>query len=201
MMQEWTLGITDTRPSTWRGCEPHWRDETIVASSSHTFYDIMEKLCNSAIQSRREYDHGVEEHLWNIKIMTMENIMNPPSPEERLMRLLQRDNNENDDDSEDDSMDDNEDSYRGNITIQCPAEAERGGYEDYDDPDVQVLDSDTNLTSNILPVGYILAVTYDYGSTTTLYLKVLQIRATAVQSLLQYFSMEANATQMEADRV
>lgn len=88
----------------WRTCEPHWADETIVASSSHTFYDVMEKLCNSAIQSRREYDHGVEEHLWNIKIRTMDEIMNPPSPEQRLMRLLARDNGNNDDDDSDIAM-------------------------------------------------------------------------------------------------
>ena len=57
-MNEWTLGITDSRPSSWRSCQPHWDDEKIVASSSHTFYDVMNKLCNSAIKNRREYDHG-----------------------------------------------------------------------------------------------------------------------------------------------
>lgn len=64
---------------------------------------------------------------------------------------------------------------------------------------MQVLDSDTNLSSSLLPQGHVLAVTYDYGTTTTLYLKVLKIRATAVQSLLQYFSIEVDTTQMEAD--
>ena len=96
-------------------------------------------------------------------------------------------------------MDDNEEKYRGNVTIQCPAEAERGGYEDFDDPDAQIMNSNTKLNSGILPEGFILAVTYDYGTTTSLYLKVLKIRSTAVQSLLQYFSMEANVEQMTAD--
>ncbi|KAL7496173.1 hypothetical protein ACHAWT_004441 [Skeletonema menzelii] len=195
-MNEWTLGITDSRPSSWRSCQPHWDDEKIVASSSHTFYDVMNKLCNSAIKNRREYDHGINEHLWNMKIMSMDEAMNPPSPDERLMRMLEHDD---DSDGSDDSMDDNEEKYRGNVTIQCPAEAERGGYEDFDDPDAQIMNSDIKLNSGVLPEGYILAVTYDYGTTTLLYLKVLKIRSTAVQSLLEYFSMEANTAQMVAD--
>eukprot|EP00985_Skeletonema_marinoi_P012544 scaffold6071_cov92-Skeletonema_marinoi.AAC.2 len=129
--------------------------------------------------------------------MSIDEAMNPPSPEERLMRMMDEDDDS--DNGSDDSMDDNEERYRGNVTIQCPAEAERGGYEDFDDPDAQIMNSDTKLNSGVLPEGYILAVTYDYGTTTSLYLKVLKIRSTAVQSLLQYFSMEANTEQMTAD--
>jgi len=193
-MHEWTLGITDSHPASWRSCEPHWQDEKIVASSSHSFYDVMNELCNSAIKNRREYDHGIGEHLWNMKIMSMNEAMNPPSPDERLMRMY-----DDDSDNSDDSKDGNEESYRGAIIIQCPQDERAGGYEDFDDPDPQIMNSDTKLNSGVLPEGFIIAVTYDYGTTTSLYLKVLKIRSVAVQSLLQYFSMEANTTQMTAD--
>lgn len=44
-MLEWTLGITDSSPATWRSVEPHWDDEKIVASGSNSFHDLMDKLC------------------------------------------------------------------------------------------------------------------------------------------------------------
>jgi len=121
--------------------------------------------------------------------------MDPRAAEERLMRMLDRDDSD-DDDRSDDSNDEDEEKYRGNIVIQCPDEERRGGYEDFDDPDAHVLSSNTKLSNSLLPPGYVIKVTYDYGTTTMIYLKVLSVKAKAVQSLLQYFSLEATASKM-----
>ena len=136
-MLEWTLGITDSQPTSWRSVEPHWEDEKITATSSHSFGDVMNKLCETAIKSRREYDYGIDEHLWNMKIISLSDAMNPRAAEERLMQML---DNHSDEDVSDDSDDEDEKKYRGNIIIQCPGEEMRGGYEDFDDPDAHVLD-------------------------------------------------------------
>eukprot|EP00985_Skeletonema_marinoi_P012545 scaffold6071_cov92-Skeletonema_marinoi.AAC.3 len=62
MLHEWTLGITDSRPSSWPGVLVNLTGRMKrLASSSHSFYDVMNKLCNSAIKNRREYDHGINE--------------------------------------------------------------------------------------------------------------------------------------------
>jgi len=76
----WTLGIVDAPPRTWSKLEQLWQDEKLVASSSHSFLDVMNELCNTAIKNRREYDHGVDEHLWKMKISSLENVMNPRDP-------------------------------------------------------------------------------------------------------------------------
>ncbi|KAL3808064.1 hypothetical protein ACHAXA_007185 [Cyclostephanos tholiformis] len=73
----WTLGIVDSPPRRWKKLEPLWEDELLVASSSHTFLDVMTELCNTAIKNRREYDHGIDEHMWNMKIISLEDAMNP----------------------------------------------------------------------------------------------------------------------------
>ncbi|KAL7539548.1 hypothetical protein ACHAXR_010592, partial [Thalassiosira sp. AJA248-18] len=192
-MYEWTLGIADNDPTTWKSLEPLWDDEKITATSSHSFHDVMNKLCETAIKNRREYDHAIHEHLWNMKIISMEDAMNPWAAEERLM-----DDDSDEDMSSDGSDDEDEKKYTGNIIIQCPDEEMRGGYEDFDDPEAHVLGSKTKLSNSLLPQGKVIKVTYDYGTTTMLYLKVLSVKAKAVQSLLQYFSLEADsATNIE----
>ena len=134
-MLEWTLGITDSSPYTWKSLEPTWEDERITASSSNSFFEVMNKLCQTVIKNRREYDHGVGEHLWNMKIMSLEDAIkfdprNPRASEERFMQMHGRDNS--DEDMSDDSDDEDETKYRGNIIIQCPNEEYHGGYEDFE---------------------------------------------------------------------
>ena len=153
----------------------------------------MNKLCETAIKNRREYDYAIDDHMWNMKIVSLSDAINPPSLEERVMeRLLGQD-----DDSDDDDGDENQ--YRGNITIQCPGEEMRGGGADLDDHDAQVLRSSTKLDKSLLPEGFVIKVTYDYGTTTTLYLKVLSVKSQAVRSLVQYFTFEADSTKMMED--
>ena len=133
-----------------------------------------------------------------MKIISLSDAMNPRAAEERLMQML---DNHSDEDVSDDSDDEDEKKYRGNIIIQCPGEEMRGGYEDFDDPDAHVLSSSTKLDKSLLPEGYVLKVTYDYGSATILHLhlKVLSVKSQAVQSLLQYFTLEADLPKMLDD--
>jgi hypothetical protein len=54
-----TIGITDTPPQTWKKLEPIWEDEQLIASSSHSFYIVISKLCETTIKNCRKYDHGL----------------------------------------------------------------------------------------------------------------------------------------------
>ncbi|KAL9180015.1 hypothetical protein ACHAXT_007985 [Thalassiosira profunda] len=189
-MYEWALGITDSRPASWRSCPPRWDDEKLTASSSHSFLDVMGKLCETAIKSRREYDHGIDEHLWKMRICSMHDMTHPPSAEDRIMRLLE--DRDQDDDGSDDS--DDEEKYRGNILIPCPQGEDMA--EEFNDDEAQILSASTKLSRELLPEGHVLEVTYDYGTTTTIYLKVLSVKMKAVQSLLQYFSLESASANM-----
>ena len=61
----------------------------------------------------------------------MNDAMYPKSVAERMMEEIKNDDDSSDgSDSSDYGHDNNEDKYRGNITIQCPADEENGGYED-----------------------------------------------------------------------
>lgn len=194
-MKEWVLGITDHPPSTWKHVEPLWQDEKLVATSADTFLDVMEKLCETAINSRREYenDGGIGDHLWNMKIKSRKDIMM-----DRHDRLLERLQGEEDsEDGEDDSEDWDEDRYRGTIVIRCPQETEFGGGMNFDDEfDAQKVDVETKLNEGMLPPGHIIEIMYDYGSSTYLYLQVLSVKLSAVRSLLQYFTVESKTSDM-----
>ena len=46
-------------------------------------------------------------------------------------------------------------------------------------------------------MGLIIEVAYDYGTPTTLYLKVLNVKEKSVTTLLQYFTLEADHDKMK----
>lgn len=73
-----TIGITDAPPHTWKKLEPIWEDEQLIASSSHSFYSVISKLCETTIKNCRKYDHGFDDRWWSIKIMYFEDAVNPP---------------------------------------------------------------------------------------------------------------------------
>jgi len=185
-MLEWTIGIVDTPPKKWKKLEPLWEDELMIVSSSHSFLDVMTKLCETAIKARREYDYGVDMHLWNMKISSLEDAMNPPR--RRLEELFMMESDDDDDSDEED--DEEETSYRGIIFIDCPM-----GRNSFDDNTSQKIHCNTKLTKELLPVGSIVQVMYDYGTTTHLFLKILSIKSNSRQALLQYFNLECNCTE------
>lgn len=194
MESEWTIGITDSTPESWKknSFEPIWEDETLtgVESSQHTYQNLMAKLCETAIKKRREYsnDYGVDKHLWKLKIMSMKEAMKPPN--QFIDELFESS------DESDDNDDENEESYRGSLIILCPHEEElsRNGtrFEDDDEHNCQLIKSNSKVNKELLPIGSIIECTYDYGSTTTLYLKVLNIKATVSKNLMNYFSGSIN---------
>jgi len=201
---EYTIGITDSRPHSWKKVEPLWKDEQLtgVTTSQTTFLDVMTKVCETAIKKRRENrnDYGVNEHMWKLKIIaSSQEAMKPPK---QFDFIADYDTSESDDEDEDDSDDENEASYRGSILILCPQEEEFRRNNDYDDDydderDCQFLKCSTDVTKQLLPIGSIIECTYDYGSTTTLYLKVLDIKLpTVVKNLFElgYFFVGGNTT-------
>lgn len=181
IMTEWTLGIADAPPRTWKIHEPLWHDERLTASSSHSFLAVMSKLCDTAIRQRREFDHGVNEHLWHMKITSEKEAIRPRNPHI---------NDDSDDDSKDDDTE--EAVHRNVIQISCPS-AETSGHDVAFLGPAQKVPCRSKLRPELLPQGSILTVTYDYGTTTTLYLKVLSVtksRAGAATTRLEYFTLE-----------
>eukprot|EP00978_Attheya_sp_CCMP212_P028811 scaffold100531_cov56-Attheya_sp.AAC.7 len=115
---EFVLGITDRSPSTWNTVEPLWQDEQITATSSHTFLELMSQICDTAIQNRREHDHdhGIHDHLWNLKITTKEAILSGSSRRRIIAQASFSDEEDSDKDDDDSS------TYRRPVLIQCPQE-------------------------------------------------------------------------------
>jgi hypothetical protein len=190
-MTEWILGITDVHPARWKNVEPIWEDEQIIVSSSRTFNSLMGKLCDTAIKSRREYDHGINEHLWNMKILPLNEAMDPNLEQQRrLERLMDREDCE-------DSSDEDEDkeNSRERYIIESPGHG--GMRDDYEEEgEVTVLGSRT-LHEDLLSSGSVIKVTYDYGTTTLIYLKVLSInRNSEVRSLIHYFTLEEDTEKL-----
>jgi hypothetical protein len=122
----------------------------------------MTKLCNTAIKDRREYDHEVYEHLWKWKIMSMEEAMNSDS---RVPNFGNDNGN----------VGKEEEGGVSKAIIVCPQDEEHSGLEgddyDSDGPSTKRVSSNNNLSKELLPVGAIVEVTYDYGTTTLLYQK------------------------------
>jgi hypothetical protein len=213
---EFVFGISDERPKKTDNNEHQWEDERITASSSHTYLQLMEKLCETSIKKRREYDndYSIHEHLWNLKISSFENFMKPNAREDPMVmfeeiarlqrRAARRNHREEDDDSEDvsegedsdDSDVENENRYRPTVVIHCPGGEQLAQDNDFDDD--ELVSATEHLSATHLPQGTMVTVTYDYGSTTTLYLKVLSCRPSAVQALLTYFApSEASETDIK----
>jgi hypothetical protein len=158
---QFEFGITDRSPSRWKRAAPIWEDETLEASSSQTFLDLMNSICENAIKYRREYDddYGIDAHLWKLEIMSESEATNPNS------------NFRGDDDDEDDDGE-------GRILVMCPEEASQLGSDDeLDEYYSKVLSCDTKLDAKLLPKDTVIAVTYDYGDATTIFLKVLNVKA------------------------
>ena len=59
---------------------------------------------------------------------------------------------------------------------------------DSDGPRTKRISSTNKVNRLLLTEGSIIEVTYDYGTTITLYLKVLSVKEESVTTLLQYFN-------------
>mmetsp|Transcript_14352 Transcript_14352/g.26940 ORF Transcript_14352/g.26940 Transcript_14352/m.26940 type:complete len:200 (-) Transcript_14352:196-795(-) len=102
----------------------------------------------------------------------------------------------------DEDMDEEERRNKRRILVKCPDAFERTKkrYDEFDDDYAKVLaSSDTKLSLNLLPKDTIIEVTYDYGDSTIIYLKVLHAKQKEVQKLLEYFNMEAD-TLVDVDK-
>jgi hypothetical protein len=209
---EFTLGITDRRPSTWRTMDPSvWEDEQLIVGSSHTFMELMEKLCETAIKFRRDNedendnddavtnDSGINDHIWDLRITSLKKAIKPEIPRVPIIR-----NPDDDDDDDDDSVhppkdsdsedDDIEEKFRLPIVIRSPLHAEDYENEDdvlnIDDKTQEVISCQEKLSTSYLPIGSVIQVTYDYGSTTTIFLRVIKMRPIEIEKLLEYSKRE-----------
>jgi hypothetical protein len=176
---EWTFGITDTEPKHGKKREPLWEDEELLASSSHTFEQVVQKICETALKKRWDAgDYGLRQHLWNIKIFadTAKAVASQKhDPGRHMERAFGRDSrSDSDADSSDNDDDEEETKYRGPIII-APRE-DLGDYqEERDTEDYQLLAAEKNtLSSELLSKGNVIHFTYDFGTTTDLYLKMLK---------------------------
>lgn len=214
---EFVFGISSERPKR-NGMKPRWEDETITAYSSHTYLQLMEKLCNTSISKRRQYenDSSIHAHLWKLKISSEKNfMMNPRDDSDSTLEMFQNEtrrvrrearrllhgNDEEggvDGDSDDDASDsedgddsdvEHENRYRPSIVIHTP---EQEQFDDSDNEEGEIISATHTLSKTHLPQGTMITVTYDYGSTTKLYLKVLHCRPSVVQSLLSYFTTDVS---------
>ncbi len=122
--------------------------------------------------------------------MSLEDAMNPPRTDP-LDRFFGSD-------------DEDEDDGDGGITstiIPCPMDEDNAVRADdfSEDSRTRMVSSKENLSRRLLPMGSIIEVTYDFGTTTMLYLKVLSVKEETVTSLLQYFTLEADHDTMKQD--
>lgn len=190
----WVIGITDIHPRNWEESVPKWEDEQLIATSSHTFREVMGKLCETAIKKRREdaTDFGIDEHLWNLIITSLEESIAPSKGGSCLDKI---------DDRESDKDDSNKYRVRP-ILIPCRQEQESRAGEDkvvFNKRNCEYLTSDTKISKELLPQESIVECTYDYGTTTKIFLKVLNVRLVGIRSFLQYFDTEANASKQLID--
>lgn len=186
-MTEWVLRITDVHPARWKTVEPMWEDEQIVVTSAHSFNDLMSELCDTAIKSRREYDHGINDHMWNMKVMPLSDAVDPHLHERRMMMMLDAD-----------SDDEDKENDRKTFVIESSYHDQMS---DYSEPGETIISGSTNFHEDFLPNQSVIKVTYDYRTTTALYLKVISIKrnSEARLSLIQYFTLEYNDEQLMKD--
>lgn len=174
---EWVFGITDAvvEPSDWTTDPPNWEDETLTAQEQSSFRAFMTEVCNTAVKNRREYDHEVNDHLWKLEIRSYERTVDPRRNAADM--VLDSIHARNDDDSVSSDTSDDDTSRRGPFCIapsfNVAQEQENAGYSM---ERFRVLPCSTKLTQQLVPQGSVMELTYDYGTTTRLFLKALQVR-------------------------
>ena len=206
---EWVFGITDQEPQGWKRCEPRWDDEQLTASSSHSFLELMDKLCETALAKRRcDHDYGIKDHLWHFEICTEKSLTNQRQMEIRRMEDTldnlhgggdDDDNSEVNSSDEEDDHDPDEDQYRGTFMVMPREHIEHHRDTSVGDDYQYEAAETTKLSRQLLPQGMMIKCTYDFGTTTTLYSKVMSVRHKAVNALLQYFEAEEDAAAQTAD--
>ncbi|CAB9509386.1 expressed unknown protein [Seminavis robusta] len=190
-MMEWTFGITDSGPKAWRQREPFWEDEQLTATSKNTYHQVMQKLCETALAKRREGgDSLINSHLWKIEVGSQREWMKPPKPH----YLAAMEGMLSESDASDDEDDEEENNYRGITTIMANEEIQRRRLIDEEIGEEHCyLSSNSRLSNRFLQKGLIIKVTYDFGHTTTIYLKVLSVLPKVVNNLLKHFDAEKDA--------
>ena len=190
---EWVFGITDRRPTKWHKCEPRWENETLLATSSHTFQQVMQTLSETALYKRRKVGgYAVNVHLWDLKIAPSEQVTTkkssiPAFDMSTIVSISELEDMLNDGDniSEDKSGDDKENHNRRTVMVVKPddmKEAKRANFHKY-----EIVSSFTKLSRRFLRKGHVVTVTcYDYGFTTNLYLKVLGRRPAGEDGPVRY---------------
>jgi hypothetical protein len=138
------------------GKEPIY-DAQIHITSADIIYNFVDFLCENPVKTRREYDWGIDEHMWTLKIV---------APSESL---------EDDDDSDDDSDEPSSSSLR-EIVKSCNGEFD----DEYDvETAARVLTSAKIGALKSLQVGSMLHLTYDFGATSDLFMHVLEEKQNA----------------------
>jgi hypothetical protein len=161
----WRLGISNAADirdfqkqlKKTEGKEPIY-DSQIHVTSADTIYDFVDFLCKNPVKARREYDWGIDQHMWTLKI-----VVPSESLEERML-------NDDTDDDDDDTDEPSSSSLREIV------QSSNGEFDNEFDEETaaRVRTSAKMGALKCLQVGSKLHLTYDFGTTTDLFLHVLE---------------------------
>ena len=190
---EFVLGITDVEPRLWKNQEPLWDDEQLIATSKDSFLQLATEVCNHSIHKRRPNDYHVHAHVWNWKVSSLQHHLKTAQGR-GLGRM--HDDSSNPSRSEDQDSD-NEDAYRGGHLV-APREQLNMYRQDLEEDEYQLLDAAREtLSTALLPQGHILHFTYDMGSTTHLYCKVVSVRPLVAGTILRHLGPADSTAQVQ----
>ena len=158
-------------------------DEKLTATDISTFHDVAAKLCESAIQQRRNDKETVEFTntcgVSRFILLVVNRLTLFARRHHQLVRPMTR--------------------FKPVMVLQ---EEELKEFDSDLHHGARAISVTTRLVPSILPEGSTVEFTYDYGHNTILYLKVLSVRPAGARSLLSYFqditNQEANQRDLQS---
>eukprot|EP00554_Chaetoceros_debilis_P015606 CAMPEP_0194124334 /NCGR_PEP_ID=MMETSP0150-20130528/58176_1 /TAXON_ID=122233 /ORGANISM="Chaetoceros debilis, Strain MM31A-1" /LENGTH=1038 /DNA_ID=CAMNT_0038818009 /DNA_START=128 /DNA_END=3241 /DNA_ORIENTATION=+ len=143
----------------------------IEVPSKTSLLQLVTFICNGPVKERREYDHRIDEHLWEIKFAPSGVTIHSDS---------------------DDFSEDNEDDGDSVMKVYqiCKANECRGMPTFGDEDDDATIVGTNHLVEhlNAIEVGSTVHFLYDYGSTTEVILKVLSVKSVDNATLCNFSS-------------
>lgn len=161
----WRLGISNAADipdfqkqiKKAEGKEPIY-DAHIHVTSADTIHNLVDFLCENHVKARREYDWGIDEHLWKLKIVAPSE-----SLKENGIEFLER------------MLDDDEDNDEPSSSSFREIATSSDEWYDFEHwTAARVLTSAKMGALESLQVGSKLHLIYDFGTTTDLFLHVLE---------------------------
>ena len=148
------------------GKEPIIYDAQIHVTSTDSIFKLVNLLCENPVKARREYDWAIDEHLWTLTIAAPS-----VSLEENSVERLERMMNHDDDDDDDDEP---ASSSLREIAMSSSSDEWYDFDEENNAASSRVLTSAKIEALQTFQVGSKLHLMYDFGSTTNLFLHVLE---------------------------